>query len=67
MFFIFALEINTFGMTAFCDEIFDITLFANIIVESVSVNRFPNLRKVVSGIFSEIRKWNMILLELIIS
>ena len=62
-FYFFALEIYTFRITAFCDEIFDITfvatiakIFANRIVESFSVKRVPNLRKVVSGTFSELRK-----------
>ena len=31
-------------------------IFANRIVYSFSVKRVPNLRKVVSGIFSELRK-----------
>ena len=63
IFFIFALEGNNFRIMAFCDEIFDITfvatvakIFANKIVYSFSVKRVPNLRKVVSGIFSELRK-----------
>ena len=62
-FFIFALEGNNFPIMTFCDEIFDITfvatvakIFANKIVYSFSVKRIPNLRKVVSGIFSELRK-----------
>ena len=64
-FFNFGLERNNFRITAFCDEIFDITfvatvakIFANRIVYSIffSVKRVPNLRKVVSGIFSELRK-----------
>ena len=61
--FIFALERNNFRITAFCDEIFYITfvatvakIFANRIVYSFSVKRAPNLRKVVSGNFSELRK-----------
>ena len=60
--FIFALERNHFRITAFCDEIFHITfvatvakIFANRIVYSFSAKRVPNLRKVVSGIFSELR------------
>ena len=62
IFFIFPLERNNFRITAFCDEMFDITfatvakIFANRIVYSFSVKRVPNLRKVVSGIFSELRK-----------
>ena len=62
-FFIFALERNNFRITPFCDEIFDITfvptiakIFANRIVYSFSVKRVTNLRKVVSGIFSELVK-----------
>ena len=48
LFFIFALEINNFRITAFCDEIFDITfvatvakIFADRIVYSFSVKRVP--------------------------
>ena len=63
IFFIFSLGRNNFRITAFCDEIFDITfvatiakIFAKRIVYSFSVKRVPNLRKVVSGIFSELIK-----------
>ena len=63
IFFIFALERNNFRITDFCDEIFDITfvatvakIFANRTVYSFSVKSVPNLRKVVSEIFSELRK-----------
>ena len=53
MCFTFALQVNNFRITAFCDEIFDIMFVTTVakilnsrIVYSFAIKRVPNLRKI---------------------